>query len=209
MNIKYLISFVAGGLIGATIMKIIDINTINKRSAEVNALLEQLQHKVEAVEMNTEAKADEPQKLPENETVKNPAVKTQYQAVIRDYASISKGVTPVVSDIKPDPNPPVSNFGPWVIDPEEAGEAAYEDADGVIKKYDIVYLDHYANDALVDASGHMMGINEIIRTVGSDYAEHFGERGDDARTLYIRNDELKCDFEIYDNGEETYEEPSR
>ena len=71
---------------------------------------------------------------------------------------------------------------PYVITPEEFGEL----------DYNIVSLVYYADDVIADDSDEI--IDNINDTIGNDAVNHFGEYDDDA--VYIRNDTLKCDYEI-------------
>lgn len=75
------------------------------------------------------------------------------------------------------------NDVPYVISPEDFGE--FED-------YEEISLVHYADGVLTDDMEEP--IEDIEGTVGSDYFEHFGEYEEDS--VYIRNDRLKCDYEI-------------
>ena len=90
-------------------------------------------------------------------------------------------------------------FGPYPISSGEFGENGYEPT---------MTWTHYANGVLVDADGHELSAEEIDRTIGLDYVDHFGDVDDDDTTLYIRNEELQCDFEIFDCGEEEYYPPT-
>lgn len=74
---------------------------------------------------------------------------------------------------------------PYVIRPEELG-----DLDG----YEVINLTHYADGILADDNDDKMDDDEIADVVGADYAEHIGEYEDDV--VHIRNDKLKCDYEI-------------
>lgn len=71
----------------------------------------------------------------------------------------------------------------YVITPEEFGE--HED-------YDTISLYHYTDGVLADRDDDR--ITNFAELVGADYADHIGEYEDDA--AHIRNDRLKCDFEI-------------
>lgn len=72
---------------------------------------------------------------------------------------------------------------PYVIQPEEFGEK-----DG----YDTVSLTHYADGVLEDDQCNIIDNPDEI--VGEGYADHFGEFEEDS--VYVRNDELKIDYEI-------------
>lgn len=71
----------------------------------------------------------------------------------------------------------------YVIPPEDYGES-----DG----YQQISLTYYQDDVLADELGEP--IPDAERLVGEDFASHFGEYEDDA--VYIRNEELKTEYEI-------------
>lgn len=72
---------------------------------------------------------------------------------------------------------------PYVITPEEFGE--YEE-------YETITLTYYADEILTDIEDEI--IEDIPATVGYDSFTHFGEYEEDC--VHVRNDELKCDYEI-------------
>lgn len=71
---------------------------------------------------------------------------------------------------------------PYVIKPEEFGDS----------DYDLVSLNYYADKVLVDEDDNP--IEDIDYLVGEDSLKHFGEYEDDS--VFVRNDNLKTDFEI-------------
>lgn len=72
---------------------------------------------------------------------------------------------------------------PYAIPPEDFGE--YEE-------YDTISLFHYSDGVLADRDDdRIVNVDDVV---GSDYVSHFGEYEDDS--VHIRNDRLKCDFEI-------------
>lgn len=81
---------------------------------------------------------------------------------------------------------------PYVIKPEEF--------DG--KGYDVVSLTYYADKVLTDE--HDNPIEDIDYLIGEDSLEHFGEYEDDS--VFVRNDELKTDFEILLDEASFYED---
>lgn len=85
----------------------------------------------------------------------------------------------------------VEQIAPFVIAPEEWGE---------IEGYETRQLTYYADSILADESEEIMGDPE---TFIGDGLEHFGEYADDA--VYVRNDNLKCDYEIFKH-DKTYNE---
>lgn len=72
---------------------------------------------------------------------------------------------------------------PYVISPEEFSD---------IWEYDTISLTYYADNVLTDDEDEVM--EDIEGTVGADSLERFGEYEDDA--VYVRNDRLKCYYEI-------------
>lgn len=74
---------------------------------------------------------------------------------------------------------------PYTLRPEEFGD---------LDEYELISLTHYSDGVLTDDNDDKMEDDEIDDTVGADYAEHFGEYEDDS--VFVRNDRLKCDFEI-------------
>ena len=60
--------------------------------------------------------------------------------------------------------------------------------------YEMISLTHYSDGVLADDDDEKMADDEVDEVVGADYAEHFGEYEDDS--VFIRNDKLKCDYEI-------------
>ena len=71
---------------------------------------------------------------------------------------------------------------PYVIDPEEYGDLGYKQVS--LNYYDDGVLT-YENDEVIE------NVDELV---GKDSLTHFGEF--EADTVYVRNDELKVDYEI-------------
>ena len=72
---------------------------------------------------------------------------------------------------------------PYVISPEDFGE---------FYDYEKISLTHYADGVLTDENDEI--VDNVDDTVGSDYADHFGDHEADA--VHIRNDRLRYDYEI-------------
>lgn len=72
---------------------------------------------------------------------------------------------------------------PYVIAPEDFGEG---------NDYECISLVHFSDGVLTDDWDNP--IEDVEGMVGLDYYTHFGEYEDDS--VYIRNDAMKCDFEI-------------
>ena len=71
---------------------------------------------------------------------------------------------------------------PYILAPEDFGGDDYEP----------ITLTHYADGILVDEDDEP--IENVDEMVGLDYASHFGEYDNDV--VYVRNERLKCDYEI-------------
>lgn len=72
---------------------------------------------------------------------------------------------------------------PYVISPDEFGEMA---------EYEKISLTYYSDGQLADDCDEL--VDDVDATVGQSSLNHFGEYEDDS--VFVRNDRLKCDFEI-------------
>ena len=115
---------------------------------------------------------------------KKPDIK-EYAANLRklgynDYSAISKK-DKTQEEVKQDVDKP------YVISPDEFGE---------FYDYERIDLTYYSDGVLADENDDI--VDDADNSVGSDFAEHFGDYEEDA--VHIRNDRLKCDYEIlYDH----------
>lgn len=83
---------------------------------------------------------------------------------------------------------------PYVISPDDFGE--FED-------YERISLTYYENDVLTDENDEV--VDDIENIVGIESLNHFGDYEEVA--VFVRNDRIKCDFEILkDNREYEMEE---
>lgn len=78
-------------------------------------------------------------------------------------------------------------YDPYVILPEQFGEREDEG-------YTTVGLTYYADGTLTDDMNHPLSEEEINDIIGNGNLERFGEHEEDS--LHVRNDRLKCDYEI-------------
>lgn len=74
---------------------------------------------------------------------------------------------------------------PYVISPDEFGEL---EVDG----YENISLTYYADHILAEDNGEP--VEDVEDIVGFESLTHFGEYEDDS--VFVRNDRLKCDYEI-------------
>ena len=72
---------------------------------------------------------------------------------------------------------------PYVIPPDEFGE---------LDDYETISLTYYSDKVLVDEDDEL--VEDVEATVGLDSLDTFGEYEEDS--VFVRNDRLKCDFEI-------------
>lgn len=82
---------------------------------------------------------------------------------------------------------PKKTTRPYVIDPDEYGE---------MKEYQTVSLNYYSDGVLADDFDEV--VDDVDDTVGLDSLKRFDEYGSDS--VYVRNDERKCDYEILIDG---------
>ncbi len=120
-------------------------------------------------------------KKPSNKKAKNPAEeKPENKDNSSDsYHDILRKEQYVTSDKSPTPE----NKPYYVISPEEFGE---------IEEYEQISLTYYADQILADENDDV--IKDIDAVIGAESLTHFGEYEDDS--VFVRNDRLKCDFEI-------------
>jgi len=185
---KGVLYFLAGGAVGSVVTYLICKS--NYKEALV-AQAEEIHgyYKSQKTEEEPEKPVEEQKVVPHD-----PKLIRTYNEIITKY---SKPVDKPVVEIPKEEHKKqtAQTFGPYPISSGEFGENGYEPT---------MTWTHYANGVLVDADGHELSAEEIDRTIGLDYADHFGDVDDDDTTLYIRNEELQCDFEIFDCGEEEY-----
>lgn len=74
---------------------------------------------------------------------------------------------------------------PYSISPEDFN---------TLDDYDVVIFTYYDDDVLVDEDDEPLTIDEIVWSVGADFASHFGEYEDNS--VHIRNDMRQIDYEI-------------
>lgn len=72
---------------------------------------------------------------------------------------------------------------PYTISPEEFGQ--FDD-------YEAISLIYYADNILTDDNNDL--VDNVDDIVGFDSLNHFGEYEEDS--VFVRNDRLKCDYEI-------------
>lgn len=135
----------------------------------------------EPVVGDTETVNDEPEDTTTEETTE-PDARTHrdYAAILAKTGYTRYSNTPVVEEKKEEPAP---SEGPYVISPNEFGSR---------DDYDTVSLTYYADEVLADDMDEP--ITDVNDVVGLESLDTFGDYEDDC--VFVRNDELKTDFEI-------------
>ena len=107
----------------------------------------------------------------------------EYAAWLRErgYTNYSD----MAADEKPEEvkEEPMSVDKPYVITPEEFGN---------LDDYEMISLTYYADQILADDNDVI--VDDVEDIVGFDSLNSFGEYEDDS--VFVRNDRLKCDYEI-------------
>ena len=106
----------------------------------------------------------------------------EYAARLREqgYTNYSDIVDEKTEEVKDES---MSVDKPYVIAPEEFGD---------LDEYDTISLTYYSDQILTDDNDVI--VEDIENVVGFDSLNSFGEYEDDS--VFVRNDRLKCDFEI-------------
>lgn len=156
------ISFMAGGIVGAVAMRV----WMKRQSGATSEADEQTM----VIDQLKEALAEDD--VIEGELVDEEPEREKYVELAKIY--------------QPQETPTASNGSPYVISPMEWGD--FED-------YQCISLTLTADGVLLD--DNFEPVEDIDNTVGKDYASNFGTYPDDPDTVYIRNDALCSDFEIY------------
>lgn len=124
------------------------------------------------------------------DSVAKPVPKKEEPVVLKYLNKIKD--TGYAGDTVTDPRPTLSPDRPYVIKPEDFGE---------FYDYEKVSLTYYADHVLADSNDDR--VDDVDATVGSEALGSFGDYEDDS--VFVRNDRLKCDYEIL-LDEETYSE---
>lgn len=124
----------------------------------------------------------EPDSEPEKEDAEEPVSE---ERSVMDYArALQKEGYRDYADISAE-TPKQTFKEPYVIPPDEFGE---NEDDG----FEVNSLYYYRDKILADDDNNI--VDNVKELVGPDFESHFGEYSDDC--VYVRNERLKCDFEI-------------
>ena len=182
-TIKKLLIFVAGAGVGTAITWQFFKNKYKRiADEEIASVKEYYKHSREATIDIAEESSELPEKIeddPETEEVEYKNLANNYNTITNENNNEEKGGNNMAE-------------GPYVIKPEEFDTVGY----------DVVSLTYYADKVLVDEDDNP--IEDIDYLVGEDSLDHFGEYEDDS--VFVRNDDLKTDFEILLDEASYYDE---
>lgn len=171
-KLKFILAFSIGAAAGSVVTwKLLKTKYEQIAQAEIESVKEAYSKKFgdEDSEDNT---AENPKPVAETESEENEYVDL-VQPYISDSENTKKGGSETVKVGTP----------PYVIPPTDFGEI----------EYNTITLSYYKDGILADYETNEI-IEDIDRTVGLDSLSHFGEYEDNC--VYVRNDRLKCDYEI-------------
>ena len=182
-TIKKLLIFVAGAGVGTAITWQFFKNKYKRiADEEIASVKDYYKHSREAI-LDV---AEEPSELPERIEDDSETEEVEYKNLANNYNTITNE-----NDIDEKGGNNMAE-GPYVIKPEEFDTVGY----------DVVSLTYYADKVLVDEDDNP--IEDIDYLVGEDSLDHFGEYEDDS--VFVRNDDLKTDFEILLDEASYYDE---
>lgn len=137
-------------------------------------------------------------KLSDKDEIREKADQAKDKPSVAEYAAILRNQQYVEENVEDEEEIPadvrISGVEqgdlPYIIPPEDFGEQ---------DEYGAISLSYYADGILADDNDEK--VIDIDGLVGVESLGHFGEYEDDS--VFVRNDRLKCDFEIL-LREETY-----
>lgn len=185
-NIKNALIFVVGAVTGAAATwRFIKIRYDKIVQEEIDSIKKTFS-RPEATKLEDVKKPGPPKPEPK----KSPDVKTDKTDIMGYYSDKLKdsGYTnysePDTSDeVKEEEKVEEPVDRPYVISPQDFGE---------FYDYEKISLTHYEDGVLADENDEI--VDNVDDTVGSDYADHFGDYEVDA--VHIRNDKKRYDYEI-------------
>ena len=168
--VKMICSFVVGAAAGSVIAWKVTANRYERMCDEAIADVKARYSVPKAAEEVTEeAKTDDEEKSDDEE----PDAVDTYIDIASSYSSDDGGKENKRNMIKP-----------HIIPLEEFDTFGYKTAT----------LTYYSDGVLADEWDRVIKNADDI--VGEDFEEHFSDDNDDGDAVYVRNDDLKCDFEI-------------
>lgn len=174
------ILFATGAAIGSFVTwKVLESRYRKLVQEEVDSVKEELSkyYGVPTVKKEEETEAESDMSLEEYADM---VLENSYAPAHVDYSKVLEKDTEVSDEMEK----------PYVITSEAFGE---------LYDYETITLNHYADGVLTDDQDEIIDNPEDI--VGDDYIECFGTNEDEPDTVYVRNDKLRCDYEILLNCE--------
>lgn len=203
MRLSNIISFVAGGAVGTAITFYLSKSYFEKKKdVEISAYKEYYDAKLETPKINkeiindSESETDDADYESDSKNVIEPSDISSEAKAIREAADYL-----VKTEIEEEEKAYKKKRGkkeklkPYLITPE-----AYngEDEQQYREDYKHLTLDYYEGDDIVCESSTNQVFGDTGRWLGYIWKNHFGdeELGYDDLSVYIRNDEIKVDYEI-------------
>ena len=157
--------------IGAGVGSVVTYKILKKRNdEEIQSVIESFSKRQDPEEVSdTTEDEDNPEEkeLEEAENVINQ----------NGYADVSEKEKEEVLGVE-------TNKDPYVIEPAELGECDYP----------VVTLEYFTDGVVADEEGNIVGNSDEL--IGEDFAAHFGDYEEDPDSVYVRNNNLKVDYEI-------------
>lgn len=188
MNKLYFVaSFVLGAAIGSFVTWNVVKDTYQKLAQEeIEDIRQYYKEKLDALEPKTVSN-EVPKNTHEKPDIREFAARIIGENGYKNYSNTTIKPDPVLNEeeeteqkenevVEHDPNKP------YVISPEEFGE----------KGYTVISLSYYADGVLADEDDHV--VEDVDAVIGYESLEHFGEYENDS--VHVRNDRLRCDYEI-------------
>lgn len=188
MNKLYFVaSFVLGAAIGSFVTWNVVKDTYQKLAQEeIEDIRQYYKEKLDALEPKMVSN-EVPKNTHEKPDIREFAARIIGENGYKNYSNTSIKPDPVLDDeeepeqkenevAEHDPNKP------YVVSPEEFGE----------KGYTVISLSYYADGVLADEDDHV--VEDVDAVIGYESLEHFGEYENDS--VHVRNDRLRCDYEI-------------
>lgn len=174
--------FIGGAVVGSVVTwKIVKDKYEREKNEDIEAMREDYREAKEKLR-DEEMLANIPDEYFEEARVDN-ATKAKYENIAARYGAESHGddmLTEEVIKIR-------KANGPRVISPSE-----YEDL--VDEGYQTETLYYYADGVLTDDYDNV--INDVEEMVSEEALKHFGDYEDDKDTVFVRNDNHRCLYEI-------------
>lgn len=173
----HVVAFAFGAAVGSiAAWKLLKTKYENWAQDEIDSVIETFSakrfepKKFETQQGKTEETEDEG---PTEKTLTTDELRERFNEIVKEkeYTNEEGGVKPMWND------------EPYVISPSEFGEN---------DDYETISLTYYADGVLTDDNDEV--IEDVDSIVGEESLTHFGEYEEDS--VFVRNDELKCDYEI-------------